>query len=219
MTRFMTFGLVALFAAASPALAGFDLQITEIWPGNEPGANLTNDWFELTNFGDTAWTAAADGDLYFDDDSFDFMVADLMMGIASIAPGESVIFVDGSPVDWMNVWGPDLAAAPQVGFYAGSGLSQGGDGVGLFLDTDFNGPQAGELFETEVYPDANLVGGQSYDVVLAAFSVSGNASGAFATTAVNDSFQPAVGSPGSIPEPTSIALLALGGLMVARRRA
>jgi len=80
---------------SSTAFGQFDLQITEMWPGNEPGSNLTADWFELTNFGDTAWDAAVDGDLYFDDGSFDPSAADLMNGITSIAPGESVVFVDG----------------------------------------------------------------------------------------------------------------------------
>lgn len=64
-----------------------DLQITEIWPGNEPGSNLTSDRFELTNYGDTAWVAATDGDLYFDDDSQDGTTADLLKGISTILPG------------------------------------------------------------------------------------------------------------------------------------
>lgn len=33
------------------ATSSFNLQITEIWPGNEPGSNLTDDWFEVTNAG------------------------------------------------------------------------------------------------------------------------------------------------------------------------
>ena len=45
---------------SSQALALYDLQITEIWPGNFPndsnGDNQTGDWFELTNLGDMAWT-------------------------------------------------------------------------------------------------------------------------------------------------------------------
>ena len=80
----------------SQALAAFDLQITEIWPGNSVGDNLSEDWFEVTNFGDTPWVEANDGNLYFDDDSYDATTADLLFGVSSIAPGESVVFVDGN---------------------------------------------------------------------------------------------------------------------------
>lgn len=218
-----SFLLAALAAAAfsQPALAAFDLQITEIWPGNEPGDNLTDDWFEVTNLGDTAWTAATDGDLYYDDDSADETVADLMSGIASIAAGESVVFVDGSETtgganvaNWIDIWGAVLSSIPQVGTFEGSGLGQGGDGVALFLDDDFDGPQSDELLGVASYPDANATGGQSFDVRLGAFSFVGNPSGAVATALLNDADQPAIGSPGSsaVPEPTSMALLALASL-------
>ena len=210
-------------ALAAPGWADFDLQITEIWPGNEPGANLSEDWFEVTNFGDMAWTAAVNGDLYFDDESFDETTADLMSGVDSIAPGESVIFVNGGEdgaAEWIALWSPDITL-PQVGSYNGAGLSQGGDAVGLFLDIDANGPDADELFETQAYPDANLAAGGSYDVLLGQFSTVGNAAGAVATTTLNDVNQPVVGSPGSIvPEPTTAGLIIVAsGLLALRRHA
>ncbi len=57
-------GAAVLGLLATPALAQFNLQITEMWPGNEPGNNLTEDWFEIVNFGDAAWISGVDGDLY-----------------------------------------------------------------------------------------------------------------------------------------------------------
>jgi hypothetical protein len=216
-------GLVfcVVLAFATPALADFDLRITEIWPGNEPGDNLTEDWFEVTNFGDMAWTAAVDGDLYYDDDSRDAGTADLMSNVDSIGPGESAVFVNGGASgasEWFIVWNP-VASVPLLGYFDGSGLGGGGDEVSLFLDDDFDGPQADELFTFADYPDADSNGGQSYDTRLGEFSVVGNANGAVATIVLNDVDQAAIGSPGQapIPEPTSVVLVLLGGMLAACR--
>ena len=215
---------LAVCVLGQSAFAQFDLRVTEIWPGNNPGADeVTDDWFEVTNVGNAAWTAAIDGDLYYDDDSANPGVADLMSGVASIAPGESVIFVDEGPIGaavWSGVWGAVLNSLPQVGSYSGSGLSGGGDAVSLFLDTDFNGADAGELIAFRRYPDADSNGGQSYNPHYGTFSTVGDALGSVATLAVNDILQPAIGNPGVLPEPTSVALVVMGlvGAMGVRRR-
>lgn len=209
----------AVALVAAPSLAAFDLKVTEIWPGNEPGGNLTEDWFEVTNFGDMAWTAATDGDLWFDDNSFDFAATFLMSGIDSIAPGESVIYVDGGPdgvTAWLSAWSP-VVTPWQVGSHNGQGLSQNGDGVSIWLSTTGLQPTSlDDLLDAQLFPDANATGGQSYDIGLAAFSTVGNANNAVATLLVNDAFQPAIGSPGvpiaPVPEPASVALAALAGL-------
>lgn len=222
------FSALSAFSATT-ANAAFDLRITEIWPGNDPGENLTSDWFEVTNFGDTAWTAAVDGDLYFDDDSqgrdddfnppvFDSSIPDLMSGIATINPGESVVFVDDDTIDeFAAVWGTAVDL-PQIGIHAGSGLGQGGDGVTLFISV---GAPAGlaSIIDFQAYPAADLSGGQSYDVTTGEFStVAGFAA---QTSVVNDLSQPAIGSPGFlVPEPTTVALIAMlaGSLAATRRR-
>lgn len=203
--------MIACFFAAPPAQAAFELRITEMWPGNEPGNNLTEDWFEVTNTGDATWTAAIDGDLYFDDDSADFSTADLMSGVPSLAPGESAIFVDGDAsgaAEWLAVW-DDVVFPWPVGSYNGSGLSQGGDGVTIWVSDGL--PTAlTPIEDLQLFPDANSFGGQSYDVTLAAFSTVGNANNAVATTALNDEGQPAIGSPGvPVPEPSSVMLAGL----------
>ncbi|MCA9262116.1 MAG: PEP-CTERM sorting domain-containing protein [Planctomycetales bacterium] len=216
---------LALCAAlvAPTANAAYELRVSEIWMGNEPGENLTDDWFEVTNFGDSAWTSA-DGTLFFDDDSADATAADALFGVDAIGPGESVVFVDGNAgvgglnlALWHSVWDPALSSAgravPQVGSYEGSGLGQGGDGVALFLDVDGGDVAPEDLLGTWTYPDSNANGGQSYDPLLHVFSLE-------IATDLNDMGQPAIGTPGwsSVPEPASL-LLAIAGLSaVARRR-
>ncbi|MEM1183997.1 MAG: PEP-CTERM sorting domain-containing protein [Planctomycetota bacterium] len=220
--------IVALAAVASAATASFDIQVTEMWMGNEPGANLTEDWFEVTNFGTSDFTFGVDGYLFFDDNSADPSVADLMQGIGTIAAGETVVFVDegsGGALGFFNTWypgggTPGAGGIPQIGFYDGSGLGQGGDAVALFLGAtdNFEDLVAGDLIDLESYPDADANGGQSWDVVLGGFSTVGNASGAFSTALANDEGQFAIASPGTIPTPGALAIIGLGGLAAARRR-
>ena len=217
--------LVALAIAltlGTVASADFSLQVTEIWPGNEPGSNLTADWFELTNVGSMAYNASTDGDLYYDDNSFDAAVADLINGVSSIGAGESVIFVVGDATDvtnWTTVWQPVVANLPQVGYTDGSGLGGGGDAVGIFLDAGFDGVDAGDLIETQAYPEADPFGGQSFDVRLGAFSVDG-VGGAVSTLVLNDVGQAAVGSPGTVPvpEPSTATLILIGMSAALMRR-
>ena len=161
-----------------------------------------------------AWTIA-DGELWYDDESFDPLDAVMLTAIEIIEPGESVIFVDGGKGgagDWIFIWS-DAITLPQVGAYDGAGLSQGGDAVALWI-----GAPAGDPYTTAAYPDANDFGGQSYDTVFGQFSFVGDEAGSVATLMVNDEGQAAIGSPGYIPTPASAALLGLGALACARRR-
>ena len=220
--------LSALLALAAPSMAAFDLQVTEIYFGNQENPDVTEDWFEVTNYGDMSWVAATDGDLYYDDESADFSTADLLSGVDSIAPGESVIFVDDADnTQFLEAW--DNVPGLTVGTYSGSGLGNGGDAVNLWLGL----PGADDLpFETAAYPNAeDLVGlglaeeGATYDVALQAFSTIGNASGAVASVGLGGGADvlppsnPSIGSPGSVvPEPTAAALLAAGLAALAARR-
>jgi 2',3'-cyclic-nucleotide 2'-phosphodiesterase (5'-nucleotidase family)/predicted extracellular nuclease len=195
------------FGSINPSIrpAGtFDLQITEIWSGNDQGSDLTEDWFELTNTGTVAWVAATDGDLYFDDDSADPAAAERLMGIESIAPGESVIFIDAEDItDFETVWGSvrDLSST-QIGTYAGPGLSGGGDGVTVFaegVETLGDGVLSdADQLDFETYPDAAANPGQSFDVPAQQFSGDLADQSDVVTTAPNDAGESAVGSPGSV---------------------
>ena len=183
---------------SSQALAVFDLQITELFGGIEPGENLTDDWFEVTNFGTTTFDPNVHGDLYYDDESADPNAADLISGVGSIAPGESVIFVDGGPIGqalWESVWAPEALPCPQIGNYEGSGISNDSeDGAALFVDTGDDGPDPADLVDLELQPnpDGAPRHGRTFDVVAGQFSRCHNVP----TTENNDVGIPQVGSRG-----------------------
>jgi len=119
-----------LTCTGASAQAQAVLRITEAMSSSGTGG--TADWFEVTNYG----TAAADiTGFKMDDDSFDFTRAVLLNGVTTIAPGESVVFVEGAPstvAAFRTFWG--FAESVQVGSYTGSGVSfsSGGDGVVIF---------------------------------------------------------------------------------------
>jgi uncharacterized protein YjiK len=112
--------------------------ITEVAPwssGNSPG--VAADWFEVTNISDNPVTIAG---WKVDDGSATFASSAALNGISTIAPGESVIFIEtndlsGKTTAFINTWfGGNAPSGLQIGSYTGSGLglSTGGDGVNLF---------------------------------------------------------------------------------------
>ncbi|MES2596278.1 MAG: lamin tail domain-containing protein [Verrucomicrobiota bacterium] len=119
---------------APPAPA---LVVTEVSPWSSTPANspLGADWFEVTNVSATAVNVTG---WKVDDSSPTFASAVPLVGITSIAPGESVIFVEGTAAtatSLKNNWfGANPPPGLQVGSYTGSGigLSTSGDAVTLF---------------------------------------------------------------------------------------
>ncbi|MEL6574057.1 MAG: choice-of-anchor I family protein, partial [Pseudomonadota bacterium] len=183
-----------------------DLQITEIWPGQD-GTDVTADWFEITNVGSGAFNT---GTLFYDDESADINDATQIIGIDTLAPGESAIVVIGNMGDateFETVWGDDVdLTGVQVGFTDGSGLGGGGDAVNLYLDTD-DTLTDDDLVDNEAYPDTDGNSGRSWDVANAQFSNVGALTNVVATDDLggeNDD-EPAIASPGSLTDPIVVA--------------
>ena len=172
--------LALTLAISAPAFGDYELVITEVDPfGTDFNSDDDPDdveWFEVTNLGDMPWTEATDGVLYYDDSEPKFDNADPMSGVPSIAPGESVIFLnhdgafpdpsaDGAIEFFLNEF-PDYSG--QVGTFNGSGLSSGGDdGANIWLGEPMSND---DIISSLVYPDNSPVAGQSYQLPGAAFA-------------------------------------------------
>lgn len=135
-------GTYAAFSSAngtetgSPGTTG-KLLITEVAPWSSGNSPVGADWFELTN------TSAIAVDLTgwkIDDNSQSFAGAVALNGITSIAPGESVIFLESATpsttiASFLSTWfGTSPPTSLQVGSYTGSGvgLSATSDAVNLY---------------------------------------------------------------------------------------
>lgn len=172
--------------------------ITEVASWSSSNALVAADWFEITNYGTTAQDITG---WKVDDSSNLFTSALALNGITSIAPGESVIFLETSATNtatiianFKSAWfGTNTPANLQVGNYTGSGigLSSSGDAVNLF---DANGNlKANVAFgvSTNNVSFNNAVGLNNATITL--LSQIG-VNGAFA--AIND--LPQIGSPGNV---------------------
>jgi uncharacterized protein YjiK/2',3'-cyclic-nucleotide 2'-phosphodiesterase (5'-nucleotidase family) len=120
----------------SPGTVG-RLFISEIAPWSSGSSPVKADWFELTN--GTAFTIDLAG-WKMDDSSGSPAAAVALNGVASIAPGESVVFIESAnpaaatKAFLSNWFGDGVPAGLQIGTYtgAGVGLSSGGDGVHIY---------------------------------------------------------------------------------------
>ena len=205
----MTTLLAVLFSVT--AFSQANIQITEIFSG-QSGTDLTADWFEIHNTGDTTWVSGVDDDLYYDDESADATTADLIQGIIDLQPDERAIVlvtdnITGEVNTFISVWGEvvDLTDV-EVGYTNGAGLGGGGDTVVVWLGDPLT---TGTIIDTESYPDTASNDGQSYDIELAAFSVSGNISNATTTLALGGSVNdvPNIASPANAqPLPPTLVI-------------
>ncbi|WP_411846759.1 choice-of-anchor I family protein [Roseibacillus persicicus] len=111
--------------------------VSEVAPWSSGNSEVGADWFELTNTSDstidlTGWK--------MDDNSDSFGQGAFLEGVTSIAPGESVVFIDGALADlesigasFLSNWfGESAPAGLQIGTYDGPGLGTGGDAVNIY---------------------------------------------------------------------------------------
>lgn len=174
------------------------LRITEVaaWgSGNSPAAA---DWFEVTNVG----ARAVDMTGWKMDDSSESFAASLpLTGITSIAPGESVIYMETATLaatraTFLSTWfGASPPAGLQVGGYTGSGagLSTGGDAVNLFDSNNVRRVNLAFGLSPSSAPFASFDNAAGINVGTVSQLSAVGVNGAFA--AVNDSTE--VGSPGT----------------------
>ncbi len=211
VTTFSAVGVNGAFAAkadpneiGSPGNIGTGrLIVTEVAPwSSTSGVGLTADWFEVTNIG----VAAVDITGWKVDDSSNAIGSALLLnGITSIAPGESVIFIEtsgsqtaaGNAANFRTLWfGSNAPAGLQIGSYTGSGigLSTSGDAVNLYdsggvrrANVVFGAAPGGPSFAT--FDNAACL---TY-ATISTLSVAGT-NGAFAAT--GDANE--IGSPGAV---------------------
>ena len=134
---------LAAFWVMSVSVPAQDVHITEIM--SQSGTGGTADWFELTNYG---LTIASISGWRMDDNSYAFANSVLLSGVTSLAPGESVVFLESAAgagiADFQTFWGG--VAAVQIGYYSGSGISFGAGGDGLILYDSGGAVQASNSF-------------------------------------------------------------------------
>ncbi|MEJ6485594.1 SdiA-regulated domain-containing protein [Nostoc punctiforme UO1] len=111
------------------------LIISEVTPWSSGSSPYAADWFEVTNTGTSAINITG---WKMDDNSNSFGSAIRLNGVTSIAPGKSVVFIEGDASTasaFKTAWfGTNVPSGFTIGTYSGSGvaLSTGGDAVNLF---------------------------------------------------------------------------------------
>jgi hypothetical protein len=230
-----TVAVAAPLVALTPGIASAALPtiaVTEVAPWSSGSSPVAADWFELTNTGASPVTITG---WKMDDDSALFANAVALNGVTSIAPGESVIFIETTSATTVNTFkstwfGGSVPAGLQIGTYSGSGvgLSTTSDAVTIF---DSGGTQVTKV----------TFGASDSTLPLQTFDNTAGVTGAISTlsqvgtngafAAVNDTNNE-VGSPGTIggtppvtPEVPYAVILPVGavvvlgaGTLVSRRR-
>ncbi len=205
---------VALTVSLLPLNAPAQIIISEV-DANGSSASYAADWFELKNIGSltinlTGWK--------MDDSSASFGSAVALRGIASIAPGQSVVFLEGNTsgstdttidANFISAW---FGGSAPVGFTV---ANYGGSGVGLSATTD-----AVNIYDST----GTLQAGITFGASTTGFSFDNTAglSGAISqlsSAGVNGAFLSfngqETGSPGDVapvPEPATFSLAGLGAL-------
>ncbi len=141
MNRYFTLAVATVLLAIVNWPGGLGAQttvrviISEVHPAGSGNGTYAADWFELTNTGTTAVDITG---WRMDDNSNAFASAVPLNGVAGIAPGQSVVFMETTTPGagaFATAWvGSNVPSGFVVGMYGGSGigLGNGGDAVNLF---------------------------------------------------------------------------------------
>jgi hypothetical protein len=215
-----TIARMALVAGLSTfaSFANAAIIVSEVAPWSSGNSTLASDWFELTNTGSSAVSLTG---WKMDDDSASFSSSVALSGISSIAPGESVIFIEtasSKAAQFKTLWfGPNAPANLQIGQYSGSGigLSTGGDQVNIFNSSGVL--QAKVIFgasdSVAPFQTFDNRAGINNGTISLLSQVGVNGAFAAAASSVGE-----VGSPGLVPAPSALALLGAAGLVGRRSR-
>lgn len=176
--------------------------ISEVAAFSSGSSPVGADWFEVTNTGTTAVDITG---WKVDDSSASFGSALALTGVASIAPGESVIFIETADLPaartafLANWFGASPPAGLQIGAYTGSGigLSTGGDGVNIYNSAGVL--QAGVTFGASP-------GGPVFATFNNALGLNNTAISTLSSVGVNGAAA-AVGNPAEIGSPGTVGRL------------
>jgi hypothetical protein len=206
----LSLGLTATFL---PSAVHAQIKITEV-ESQENGSSKP-DWWELSNFGSSSVDISA---YKMDDNSHTFASAVALTGVSILLPGESAVFFESSGTtpltvaDFRTWWG--LSSTVQVGYYLGDGagvsLSSTADEVNIYTSS-------GVLVDGVSFGSAKKGTSFGWDPTTSTFGAKSVAGTYGAYVAPQDGD---IGSPGSVPEPSTLALMGLGaaGLLSFRRR-
>lgn len=219
LTTLSASGTNGAFAAANAAneigSPGYSapgvLRITEVVPWSSGNSPVASDWFEVTNVGARAVSVLG---WKVDDSTESPNAAVPLSGISSIAPGESVIFMETATLaakttTFINTWFDGNAPSGlQFGSYTGSGVSLGtsGDAVNLYNTLGVRKAQvtfgtADSVSPFQTFDNTALVDGITPALsVLSAVGTNG---------AITAARSPETGSPGTIRNPILNALQTL----------
>lgn len=204
--------IAAAVLAATSFAASAAVTITEVAPWSSGNSPVAADWFELTNTGSSAVDITG---WKVDDSSNSFAAGAALNGIASIAAGQSVIFLEGNVAKTelfkTNWFGANVPSSLAVGYYSGSGigLSTTSDAVNIYnasgaLQANVTFGAADSSLPYQTFDNAAGLNNTSISQLSAV-----GINGAFvAASSVNE-----IGSPGSIaavPEPETYAMLLAG---------